>query len=79
MSDQSMIEYYRDEMAKGNIAPEDPFEEATKAAAEPTEEEKEAARLAWNNRIMEHCCGTDRLRQKALAQHARRIHRVRRQ
>ena len=78
MSQKSMIDHFKDMLAEGRVpgAP-DPFEETAKEEAEvPTEAQKEAMRLAWNNRIMNLFGGHDKLLERMLNQRARRLQRV---
>lgn len=49
----SMVAYFQDMLTEGEV-PKDPFEAATKRVSGLTEEQKEAYRLFWNNRIANH-------------------------
>ena len=70
----SMINHFKDLLTEGE-APSDPFEIAAKEAAKAlTKEQKEAARLAWNNRIMNHCYKVDKMQSRMLARRARRAY-----
>lgn len=49
----SMISYFQDMLTEGEV-PHDPFDEAVKRITKLTEDQKEAYRLFWNNRIANH-------------------------
>ena len=72
MSD-SMIRHFRDLLEEGEPL-SDPFADAVERAREDlSEEEKEALRVAWNNRIAQHYGGDAKLVEEMHRRRARRV------
>jgi hypothetical protein len=71
-----MIDHFRDLLTEGEV-PECPFDAAIERARKEHNDEKEAKRLAWNNRIMNHYGGEAKLRARMVARRLVRYMRVR--